>query len=59
MFVLGPYEVLWIGVAVAFLLLGPPLMGITLALVRRARAKAKEQRRKRRERKERKEQDPQ
>ena len=42
MFVLGPYEVLWIGVAVAFLLLGPPLMGITLAMVRRARAKAKE-----------------
>tara|TARA_B100000965_G_scaffold298882_1_gene257230 strand:+ start:109 stop:282 length:174 start_codon:yes stop_codon:yes gene_type:complete len=41
-FVLGPYEVLWIGVAVAFLLLGPPLMGITLAMVRRARTKAKE-----------------
>ncbi|MGE0710883.1 MAG: hypothetical protein AB7N76_16185 [Planctomycetota bacterium] len=36
---MGPYEYVWIGAAVFFFLLGPPLMAATLAWVRRKRAK--------------------
>jgi hypothetical protein len=39
MLVMGPYEVMWIGVALAFLFLGPPLAGIVLAQVRARRIK--------------------
>ena len=39
MWVIGPYEVIWVTAALVFLILAPPLMGITVAWVRARRKK--------------------
>ena len=40
MWVIGPYEVIWVTAALVFLVLAPPLMGLVIAWVR-ARRKRK------------------
>ena len=43
MWVIGPYEVVWVLAALVFLILAPPLMGLILAYVRGRRAKTREE----------------
>ena len=53
MWVIGPYETIWITVALVFLFIGPPAMGAVVAWVRvrrRKRALAKAEAKKERER---------
>ena len=49
MWVIGPYEVIWVTAALVFLILGPPLAGITLAWVRNWRKRRAERKREERE----------
>ncbi|MBL4847849.1 MAG: hypothetical protein JKY65_20225 [Planctomycetes bacterium] len=42
MWVIGPYEVVWVTTALVFLILAPPLMGGILVWVRKRRQKRKE-----------------
>lgn len=44
MWVIGPYEAVWITAALLFLFAGPPLMGVILAWVRARRRRREEER---------------
>lgn len=44
MWVIGPYEAIWITAALVFLFFGPPLAGVTLAAVRAWRKRRAERR---------------
>lgn len=43
MWVIGPYEVIWVTAALVFLILAPPLMGLVIAWVRARRKRKAEE----------------